>query len=205
MRLHHLHRRQGPGATGQPARHAGQHHEQRNARRGRRAGQVRRAAGAHRRLPDAGRRHAWTTCPASPRSARRPPSNGWTQYGSLDDIVAHADDIGGAVGENLRQHLDFLPLGRKLVTVACDLELPARSTDLAPPAADTDAADGAVRPAGIQELAARTRRGRRRRDRAMIRRRCDSGGRRTRSATTTTILAEASLAHWLDKLEAAPN
>ena len=27
---------------------------------------------------------------------------------------------GGVVGENLRQALDFLPLGRKLVTVACD-------------------------------------------------------------------------------------
>ena len=48
------------------------------------------------------------------------------QYGSLDGIIAHADDIGGVVGQNLRDHLDFLPLGRKLVTVACDLSnLPA--------------------------------------------------------------------------------
>ncbi|MDP1526804.1 MAG: DNA polymerase I [Rhodocyclaceae bacterium] len=47
------------------------------------------------------------------------------QYGTLDNIVAHAAEIGGVVGENLRQHLDFLPLGRKLVTVACDLDLPA--------------------------------------------------------------------------------
>ena len=43
------------------------------------------------------------------------------QYGSLDGIVAHADEIGGVVGQNLRDHLDFLPLGRRLVTVACDL------------------------------------------------------------------------------------
>jgi len=54
------------------------------------------------------------------------------QYGSLDAIVEHAAEIGGAVGENLRQHLDFLPLGRKLVTVACGLDLPARLDDLAP-------------------------------------------------------------------------
>ena len=48
------------------------------------------------------------------------------QYGSLDEIVAHADEIGGVVGQNLRDHLGFLPLGRKLVTVACDLSnLPA--------------------------------------------------------------------------------
>jgi DNA polymerase-1 len=48
------------------------------------------------------------------------------QYGSLDEIVAHADEIGGVVGQNLRDHLGFLPLGKKLVTVACDLSnLPA--------------------------------------------------------------------------------
>jgi DNA polymerase-1 len=48
------------------------------------------------------------------------------QYGSLDGIIAHAGDIGGIVGQNLRDHLSFLPLGKKLVTVACDLaNLPA--------------------------------------------------------------------------------
>ncbi len=52
-----------------------------------------------------------------------------TQYGSLDEIVAHADEIGGVVGQNLRDHLGFLPLGKKLVTIACNLtNLPAPST-----------------------------------------------------------------------------
>ena len=40
------------------------------------------------------------------------------QYGSLDEIIAHADEIGGVVGQNLRDHLGFLPLVKKLVTVA---------------------------------------------------------------------------------------
>ncbi|MDP2133000.1 MAG: DNA polymerase I [Sulfuritalea sp.] len=53
-------------------------------------------------------------------------------WGSLDAIVAHAYEIGGAVGENLRKHLDFLPLGRKLVTVVCDLPLPLTVSELAP-------------------------------------------------------------------------
>jgi DNA polymerase I len=57
-------------------------------------------------------------------------------YGSLDGVVDHAKDIGGAVGENLRRHLDFLPLGRKLVTVACDVELPAQLDQLVPTAPD---------------------------------------------------------------------
>jgi DNA polymerase-1 len=58
-------------------------------------------------------------------------------YGSLDAIVAHAAEIGGAVGENLRKHLDFLPLGVKLVTVVCDLPLPL-SVELAPQAPDKE-------------------------------------------------------------------
>jgi DNA polymerase-1 len=61
------------------------------------------------------------------------------QYGSLDGIVAHADEIGGVVGQNLRDHLGFLPLGKKLVTVACDLSgLPApASLTTTPRDADT--------------------------------------------------------------------
>ncbi|HHX4057932.1 DNA polymerase I [Burkholderia contaminans] len=46
-----------------------------------------------------------------------------SQYDSLDGVIEHAGDIKGVVGDNLRRALDFLPLGRKLVTVdtACDL------------------------------------------------------------------------------------
>ena len=53
-------------------------------------------------------------------------------YGSLDGVIAAAADIGGTVGENLRAALDFLPLGRRLVTIRCDLDLPVRPEDLAP-------------------------------------------------------------------------
>ncbi len=53
-----------------------------------------------------------------------------TQYGSLDEVIAHADQIGGVVGENLRRALDFLPLGRKLLTVVCDLPLETKLIDL---------------------------------------------------------------------------
>ncbi len=57
-----------------------------------------------------------------------------TQFGSLDNIVANAADIGGVVGQNLRDHLGFLPLGKKLVTVVCDLpDLPAPATLTATP------------------------------------------------------------------------
>jgi len=60
------------------------------------------------------------------------------QYGTLDNIVAHAEEIGGVIGENLRRARDFLPLGRKLITVACDLDLPVQVTELAPVEADRE-------------------------------------------------------------------
>ncbi|MDR2689799.1 MAG: DNA polymerase I [Azoarcus sp.] len=55
-----------------------------------------------------------------------------TEFGSLDNLVAHAGEIGGKVGENLRKHLDFLPLGRRLVTVRTDVVLPCELDSLAP-------------------------------------------------------------------------
>jgi DNA polymerase-1 len=54
------------------------------------------------------------------------------QFGSLDAIMAQADAIPGAVGANLRRHLDFLPLGKRLVTIACDVPLPVSVEALLP-------------------------------------------------------------------------
>ncbi len=54
------------------------------------------------------------------------------QYGSLEGVLAHADEIPGVVGENLRKVRGWLPKARELVTVKTDLELPFRVADLAP-------------------------------------------------------------------------
>ncbi len=45
------------------------------------------------------------------------------QYGSLAGVVAAADEIKGAVGEHLRRARDWLPLGRRLITVLTDCDL----------------------------------------------------------------------------------
>jgi DNA polymerase-1 len=55
-----------------------------------------------------------------------------TQYGTLDNIVKNAPDIGGAVGQNLRDSLDWLPQARALLTIKCDVELPVQMQDLVP-------------------------------------------------------------------------
>ncbi|CAN5870958.1 DNA polymerase I [soil metagenome] len=45
------------------------------------------------------------------------------EYGSLDGVIAAAPGMKGAVGENLRKALDWLPQGRRLVTVVTDCDL----------------------------------------------------------------------------------
>jgi DNA polymerase-1 len=54
------------------------------------------------------------------------------QYGSLDNIVANADEISGVVGENLRKALPWLPTARELITIRCDVGIQERLSDLAP-------------------------------------------------------------------------
>ncbi|MCO6412783.1 MAG: DNA polymerase I [Thiogranum sp.] len=53
-----------------------------------------------------------------------------SQYGSLDALVAHADEVKGKVGERLRDNLGQLELSRELATVRCDLELATALQDL---------------------------------------------------------------------------
>ena len=55
----------------------------------------------------------------------------WLQtYGNLDGVIAHAAEVKGVAGENLRAHLHFLPLGRALATVKTDVALPLTLADL---------------------------------------------------------------------------
>ena len=45
------------------------------------------------------------------------------EYGSLDALIARAAEVKGAAGENLRKALDWLPQGRRLVTIRTDCDL----------------------------------------------------------------------------------
>ncbi|MBL8387710.1 MAG: DNA polymerase I [Hydrogenophaga sp.] len=45
------------------------------------------------------------------------------EYGSVDALIAQADQVKGAVGEKLRKALDWLPTGRQLLTIKTDCDL----------------------------------------------------------------------------------
>ena len=52
------------------------------------------------------------------------------EFGTLDNLVAHAARIEGKRGENLRKALPWLPQARELLTVKCDVKLPLKLRDL---------------------------------------------------------------------------
>lgn len=55
----------------------------------------------------------------------------WLQeFGSLENIVQHAGDIKGKIGDNLRDSLEQIPLSYKLATIVCDVDLEQKPTDL---------------------------------------------------------------------------
>jgi DNA polymerase-1 len=61
------------------------------------------------------------------------------QYQTLAALVAHAAEVPGKVGENLRAGLETLELSRQLATIRCDLDLPAELLQLEPGAPDIEA------------------------------------------------------------------
>ncbi len=61
------------------------------------------------------------------------------QYGTLANIVAHAQEIPGKVGENLRAAIPLLPLYQQVLTIKCDVALPCTLLDLQPRAPDVAA------------------------------------------------------------------
>jgi len=60
------------------------------------------------------------------------------RYGTLDALLAHADEIEGKVGDNLRAGLATLALSRQLATISCDLDLPLDAAGLVRRAADAE-------------------------------------------------------------------
>ena len=69
--------------------------------------------------------------PGVPKVGPKTAAKWLKQYETLDNLVAHADEIKGKVGESLRENLDQLPLSKELTTIKCDVELELGIEDLA--------------------------------------------------------------------------
>jgi DNA polymerase-1 len=53
------------------------------------------------------------------------------QFGNVETLKARAGEVGGKIGERLREQLDTLDLSKRLATIRCDLDLPLKPADLA--------------------------------------------------------------------------
>ncbi len=76
--------------------------------------------------------------PGVPKVGPKTAAKWLAQYGTLDNVVAHAAEIPGVVGENLRATLGWLPTGRRLLTVKTDCALPVAPKDLKLEPADAE-------------------------------------------------------------------
>ena len=74
------------------------------------------------------------------------------QYGSLEGVIAHAGEVKGVVGENLRKAAAWLPTGRTLVTVKTDVALPFEMESLVDRGADEAALAALYERFGLRTL-----------------------------------------------------
>ncbi|MEO8345136.1 MAG: DNA polymerase I [Betaproteobacteria bacterium] len=161
--------------------------------------------------------------PGVPKVGPKTAAKWLAQYQTLDNIVAHAGEIPGVVGENLRAALDWLPQARRLLTVKTDCALPLQPADLG-----IAAPDGAVlQPlyeryefkSWLRDLAGAAAKEPDAADAIARRAANDTAGRRwdTNSSEASTVVAaaapiathyemvsdEAALARWLAEVDAA--
>jgi len=76
--------------------------------------------------------------PGVPKVGAKTAAKWLNLYASADGIIRHAEEIGGKVGESLRENIEQLQLSQQLATIKQDVDLPVELTDLEPTAADTD-------------------------------------------------------------------
>lgn len=74
------------------------------------------------------------------------------QYGSLDEVIAHADEVKGKMGENLRAHIDDALLSRKVATIRTDAPVELDFDETFFPAFSADEVSAALGTLGITAM-----------------------------------------------------
>ena len=74
------------------------------------------------------------------------------RYGSLDEVIAHADEVKGKMGENLRAHIDDALISRKIATIMTDAPIECDLTEVAFPAFDASSVSAALGELGIMAM-----------------------------------------------------
>ena len=124
----------------------------------------------------------------------------WLQeFGSVDEIIARADEVKGKIGESLRENIEKLKLSRQLATIKCDVELPIALEDLKQGQPDVAALRELYRDLGFRKLL-----------NALDESPADASGEEAAPAPRAevatdyiTVLDQGTLDSWMDQLKAA--
>ena len=130
--------------------------------------------------------------PGVPKVGPKTAAKWLAQYGTLENLVAHADEVKGKVGENLRASVDRIPLSKELVTILRDVSLDAGPLDL-----ELREPDVETLKALYGELEFKT----------WLGELLDADGEPAAEALDAeyeTVLDEAALDRWIERLRAAP-
>ena len=130
--------------------------------------------------------------PGVPKVGPKTAAKWLAQYGTLENLVAHADEVKGKVGENLRASVDRIPLSKELVTILRDVSLDAGPLDL-----ELREPDVETLKALYGELEFKT----------WLGELLDADGEPAAEALAAeyeTVLDEAALDRWIERLRAAP-
>jgi DNA polymerase-1 len=134
--------------------------------------------------------------PGVPKCGPKTAAKWLAQYGTLDGVLEHADEIGGKIGDNLRGALDDVRRARELVRIRCDVDLGLGPDDLA----RRDPDRPRLRELYTQ-LEFRSWLSQLGEDEAGVR---EAGDAPAPGAHYETVLESAHLEGWLERLRAAP-
>lgn len=132
--------------------------------------------------------------PGIPKVGPKTAAKWLNQYGSIENLLAHADEIKGKVGESLREHMDRLEMSAKLATIACDVELEYEPEQLERTPPDYDKLRALYERYQLNSLLRQLPEN-------------ESAARATASTVETayeTVLTEEALQRWIKRLEEAP-
>ena len=129
--------------------------------------------------------------PGVPRVGPKTAVKWLEKYGDLESLVARADEVGGAVGNSLRENLDALPLYKELVTIVRDVELPLTLDELKPRTPDADRLRALFERLELRSLLGHIQADRRDPD-------IDDA-----EVSYVTVLTEAEFEDWVGRIEAA--
>ena len=129
--------------------------------------------------------------PGIPKVGPKTAAKWLNQYGTVESIVAHADEIKGKVGESLREHLEQLELSGKLARIDCEVSLEESAEQLQRGEPDYEALRALYKRLEFNSLLRDLPSG------------SDPAAPQTLETNYQAVMTEAELEDWITKLENA--